>query len=1181
PSLASGRVKSAIPGLSRALSAKISLYRSSESARADLRQRISSSAAHARADAAALGARLSEIDFVRSNRSSLVAIPNATLQQVQDSRCGTPMPPGALHSLPRFLYPTNHQRGERSRSPSPGPERTPPQPSSTTPVSRRPRSSGGGAAGAVHFAASGGGGGGGAHGVRATPAPTGAGDSGSMPLGSGSLGSMPAGWALTALPDDPRVGVFTPLPPTPETAAVLGGGGGGRERRGGNSGTDLGQAQGERLGGGGVPAVDGGLGRPSAGRGCGRRSEKLGRRGGSGEDAVDCADRTAGVGRPDYLDGFRIHTEERRTHAEGVKDRRLELQEDEAAAAVELVASRIRAREEVKRAAQKGAAEVEHRRRQLAWLGYIGVAHKLSFLRQQLQDDRSVRGVRELRKRAAVRIAAWYKDVLVRRRTRGLVQLLLKLNHLLTPHMASAAAAARGRAARRLLHFMSHCETSNLAVVAIRKFKAAILHLQSEWRLMLMVRHTQREILYNALRRFERGLLHRNLKAEKNALTGKGGKHVSIMPSSPTAPASVIGRGPPHSVRLDSSRRVTRPPAPGSRPARGTSAAGMASSSGTGPSATQASRNSIVRQNSAAGRGRETSAGGAHQGQSRSPSPNHSYMGGGVALEKQGIIRRSQAGEEERSRSLHAGRPQTAQSFVSAAPTPSHTRPLAALLAPDYDPFLDAHLAEHREPLPDAIVRALVGDALCKQRRAFFVRLDAYRQAKAVFLKKRPIEELRLRLLRDAGIHTSSETPEPIRPRMLSLLPRFRLKLLLRDGMMMLNDSLREESDAAAKLTSLLADAGLAPVGPVSSPSASPKIAQDRVKEVATQASNRVSEAAQQAGHAVQHLGDRVAETVTGTHHAASQTATQAGNAAQEHTQAAGHSLGEAAQKASHAAGNVTVLSLQHSVTAGHPLLVRVAQEDPSGRQGFGAGDASAPMGNRDDTGFGSGGGGVDQQQQDAGMGSGGGGYGLGKTNTGFGSGGGLGSGQQTDTGFGSGGGGGFGSAQQGSGFGSGQQTDPGSGSGGAAGFGSSQQQSDTGFGSGGGMVGSGQQQDAGIGAGDSGFGSGQRTDAGFGSGAGGAAGGIGGMMSGLGGGNVADNQNTGSGSGAGGQMGDVAGQQVPGGVGGMGSGGGLMGGANAANPAGEPSTHMGGCMAGIGNVAEKAAHFLGLDKRA
>lgn len=41
-------------------------------------------------------------------------------------------------------------------------------------------------------------------------------------------------------------------------------------------------------------------------------------------------------------------------------------------------------------------------------------------------------------------------------------------------------------------------------------------------------------------------------------------------------------------------------------------------------------------------------AGRAAQGQSRSPSPNHSYMGGGVALEKQGIIRRSQAGEEER-----------------------------------------------------------------------------------------------------------------------------------------------------------------------------------------------------------------------------------------------------------------------------------------------------------------------------------------------------------------------------------------------------------------------------------------------------------------------------------------------------------------------------------------------------
>lgn len=54
---------------------------------------------------------------------------------------------------------------------------------------------------------------------------------------------------------------------------------------------------------------------------------------------------------------------------------------------------------------------------------------------------------------------------------------------------------------------------------------------------MLLVRHTQHQILSNAIRRFERGLLYRNLKAEKNAQGGKG-KHVSIMPSSPTASVS-------------------------------------------------------------------------------------------------------------------------------------------------------------------------------------------------------------------------------------------------------------------------------------------------------------------------------------------------------------------------------------------------------------------------------------------------------------------------------------------------------------------------------------------------------------------------------------------------------------------------------------------------------------------
>lgn len=109
-----------------------------------------------------------------------------------------------------------------------------------------------------------------------------------------------------------------------------------------------------------------------------------------------------------------------------------------------------------------------------------------------------------------------------------------------------------------------------------------------------------------------------------------------------------------------------------------------------------------------------------------------------------------------RSRSLT--RPQTAQSSTSAALTSSH-KP-SALLAPDYDPFLDAELSEHREPLPETIMKALVSVALFKERRAFFVRLDTYRQAKAVYLKKLPIEQLRLRLLRDAGELTCDDLLE-------------------------------------------------------------------------------------------------------------------------------------------------------------------------------------------------------------------------------------------------------------------------------------------------------------------------------------------------------------------------------------------------------------------------------------
>ncbi len=50
-----------------------------------------------------------------------------------------------------------------------------------------------------------------------------------------------------------------------------------------------------------------------------------------------------------------------------------------------------------------------------SWLGIASLASKLGFMADILMGDRVSRPMRQLRKEAAIRIAKWYKSILLRR----------------------------------------------------------------------------------------------------------------------------------------------------------------------------------------------------------------------------------------------------------------------------------------------------------------------------------------------------------------------------------------------------------------------------------------------------------------------------------------------------------------------------------------------------------------------------------------------------------------------------------------------------------------------------------------------------------------------------------------------------------------------------------------------
>ncbi|GIL80529.1 hypothetical protein Vretifemale_9721 [Volvox reticuliferus] len=203
----------------------------------------------------------------------------------------------------------------------------------------------------------------------------------------------------------------------------------------------------------------------------------------------------------------------------------------------------LRREEEARQVQARALAEKQERQRQ--WTAIVGLCSKLSFVAERIMEDRRVRALRALRKWAAVKIATWYKGILLRRRQVELVALIQRLRGLLRPYLARQRVLVRERCAARIVSFLEYTRTSNMAVVGVRRLKAEVEVLQNAWRNALLVRNMQRQILYNQLTRLEREIVSANKRAERTfaGQMFRLGKSVNILePEGPLVPAGLTGR---------------------------------------------------------------------------------------------------------------------------------------------------------------------------------------------------------------------------------------------------------------------------------------------------------------------------------------------------------------------------------------------------------------------------------------------------------------------------------------------------------------------------------------------------------------------------------------------------------------------------------------------------------------
>ncbi|EFJ43584.1 hypothetical protein VOLCADRAFT_96202 [Volvox carteri f. nagariensis] len=385
----------------------------------------------------------------------------------------------------------------------------------------------------------------------------------------------------------------------------------------------------------------------------------------------------------------------------------------------------LRREEEARLAAARALAERQERQRQ--WTGIVGLCSKISFVAERIMEDRRIRALRALRKAAAMKIASWYKGILLRRRQVELVSLIRRLKGLLKPYLAVQRELVRQRCTARIVSFLQYTQTSNMAVVGVRRLKAEVEVLQTAWRNALLVRNTQRQILYNQLTRLERDIVCTNKRIERTyaGQMFRLGKSVNILEPDGAVPPS---------------------------------AAAAAGGGGGGGIA-----------------GRSFKSLGASSARSHGPPQQQQQQAGGTLTISDAMSVVPAATD--------AGAGTSARGKYDRMRQPYRGVLVHEGLLEEEDEVLRSHL----EMVPREVREQVVNAFLLEARREHRKLLEQYSNEKMLYLARRPIEELRQKMLRDAGggaggggLTMEPDVKPPVMPHMRLVYPRPKLKELLR-----------------------------------------------------------------------------------------------------------------------------------------------------------------------------------------------------------------------------------------------------------------------------------------------------------------------------------------------------------------------------------------------------------------
>ncbi|KAG2484731.1 hypothetical protein HYH03_016478 [Edaphochlamys debaryana] len=427
--------------------------------------------------------------------------------------------------------------------------------------------------------------------------------------------------------------------------------------------------------------------------------------------------------RLDFIAEHVTLREQRAQHAMEVRERAAFIEAERRAAIANAAALRAQQRkeEEERAAAERAAAELAAR--QMQWTAVVGLCSKLHFLAEQVAEDRRVRSLRAMRKEAAVRIATWYKHILLRRRQIELVELMQRLKRLVKPYVARSRVVVRQVAAERIVHFLRYAESSNMAVVGVRKLKSGVEVLQTAWRNALLVRNLQQTALYNQITRLEKEVVINNKKNHRNVqlqMMRMGNTYDIMIPDA-------TGYGTP----------------------------GYAGGYGYG--------------------------GGYGTSFRHRPSPS-----AGISMRSGGFAAAAAlAGDSSRSLALSL---YNEQSYASGGHTYKRGRSARErerlLPPPDPEEDHDEVLKAHMDIMPREMRERVVDSFLLEARKAHRKLLEKYSADKALYQARRPLEEMRLKMLRDAGFTKAQpELQPPEMPHMRIVYPRADLRELLKKAM--------------------------------------------------------------------------------------------------------------------------------------------------------------------------------------------------------------------------------------------------------------------------------------------------------------------------------------------------------------------------------------------------------------